>query len=170
VDAGSQKRAEYLKSTLLDPVIHLVLSKPLTEDEAFLGNLSASAPELVVMIRTKIWTAREVRRVPAETLRETVMNLSSEQRGLLLYSLPESEAAHIESALPEGNARTILSSQVKKLRARNDSTEQKTAIALGRQFLDYLRREAERGRISLLTEESGSRQAAEAGIQETKAA
>jgi hypothetical protein len=84
--------------------------------------------------------------------------------------LPESEAAHIESALPEGNARTILSSQVKKLRARNDATEQKTAIALGRQFLDFLRREAERGRISLLPEETGSKQEAVDGTQETQAA
>ena len=73
--------------------------------------------------------------------------------------------AHLESMLPEGNARTIAISQVKKLRTKNDPNDLKAAIVLGRQFLDILRKETDRGRITLLDEaEARSARDATAGV------
>ncbi len=94
------------------------------------------------------------------------------QRVLVLLALPDAEYAHVEKVIPEGNARTIAISQVRRLKTRNDATDLQSATVIGRQFLDYLRKEAERGGFKPLAEAevtalsgSGATQPLEAGIQ-----
>jgi hypothetical protein len=151
-DSGNQKRTEFLRNTLLDPIVHLMMNKPLTEDETFLSNLSRTAPDMLELLKKELWTTRDLFRVPDDFLKQAIMGLSSEQRVSVLFALPDAEYARMEKIIPEGNARTIAISQVRRMKTKNDPSDIKSATVIGRQFLDYLRKESERGGFKPLAE------------------
>ena len=145
-----ESRRDYYRSTLLNPVVSSVLSKALGEDDGFLDSLKLEAPDLVDLVREKVWTARDLARVPQAFLEKTFKTLPQEQKAAIIIALPAESTGQLEALLPEGNVRTIVLDLVKKARARGNEKEIKAATAICRQFLDYLRRQALDRKFELL--------------------
>lgn len=153
---GTEEKRRFYSNLLLDPAVDSVLSKSLGEDDAFLDELAAMAPDFVEMLRRRVWTPRSLERVEDAGLRDAFLPLPPAQKTALLFVLPEAVTAKLQSYLPEGTGRTIVLDQLKKAREKNDVAEVESATQLAREFLDYLRRQAEEGRLTLKAETNAS--------------
>ena len=150
------RKETYFSTYLIEPLIHHLISKVPGDDDLLLEELSQTAPELVSLVHTRLWTSKILDRIPDEVIKPFLMGLPDPQKVALLIAYPEQQASRIEALLPEGTAKTIILDQVRKIRARNDLTERKSTFLIARQFLDSLRTQAATGKFELLPEASAA--------------
>jgi hypothetical protein len=146
----SHQKREFYRATLLNPMVMNVMGKAIGEDDLFLDGLSKSAPELVTLIRERVWTARDLNRVPKPYLEKIFKSLPLDHKSAVIFSLPGDVGSMLEVMLPEGNVKTIVLDQLKKCRERNSADELKAKSTICRQFLDYLRMQAQEKKFELL--------------------
>jgi hypothetical protein len=146
---AADDRKRFYANILLEPAIDSVLAKPLGEDDTFLDELSQMAPDFVELLRKKVWTPRSLGRVTNVALKEAFAPLSPAQKTALLLALPAEHSQRLEAFMPDGTGRTIVLDQLRKARERSDLAEFEAAGRLAREFLDFLRRQVEAGKIVL---------------------
>lgn len=146
---SSEEKKRFYSNILLDPALDSILAKPLGEDDGFLDEIAGMAPEFVELLRSKVWTPRSLERVTDESLRDAFNGLSPAQKTALMLAMPPEASERLQSYMPEGTGRTIVLDQLRRARERNDAGEVEAATRLAREFLDFLRRQAEEGKITL---------------------
>ncbi|MBS1984305.1 MAG: hypothetical protein JST16_09035 [Bdellovibrionales bacterium] len=145
----AEDKRRFYANILLDPAIDSILAKTLGEDDQFLDDLATMAPDFVALLRTKVWTPRSLDAVDHEALREAFLPLSPAQKMSVMLALPATVSQRFEDFLPEGTGRTIVLDQLRRARERQDLQEFDAATRLAREFLDYLRKQADSGRLAL---------------------
>jgi hypothetical protein len=145
--AQGKARKRFLEARLSGPLLAELLAKPLGEEDAFLERMQGSMPDLVELIRSRIWTPKDLDEVPDDYLGKMVKGLDNEQRVLLVLALPETQSERIRNLTPEGNAKTILQDRIRKALAKPDPAQNLRALEFSRAFLAQLRDEAVAGRF-----------------------
>jgi hypothetical protein len=149
VSQSDKKVQGFIRTKLFRPVLATFESKPFGEDDQYLSQLEVDSPALVAMVREAVWTTQELKRVPATAWSRFVKGLGNEDRVALILSFPEELSEVVRSAVPEGNARTMVLDRVKKQLAKNDPEAQKLALIRSRELVSELRLSAEQGEFQL---------------------
>ncbi|HLE01118.1 MAG TPA: hypothetical protein VJB59_12715 [Bdellovibrionota bacterium] len=147
----TEERAQFYSQTLLDPILNSLASKNFGEDDEFLDRISEQAPELATMVRERFWTPRDLASVADEALGLVLRTLRNEQRAAFIFALPAPHSERVESLLPQGNVRTIVTDQLTRMRQRNDANEIRNALSTARNVIESLRKDHASGKFKLRT-------------------
>jgi len=150
---GDQDQSEFFSTRLLDPVLQLLETKNLGEDDTYIDSLILHMPQLAPLILERFWTPRTLERVPSANLETAFRAANNQQKTALIVSMPSKISQQLEKMLPEGNVRTMVVDQVR--RAKNASlTEKANLRRTARLFLQDLRTQVVQGKFDLLPDKS----------------
>ena len=150
---NADERKRFYSNILLDPAVDSVMAKALGDDDLFLDEISQMAPEFVQLLRKKVWTPRSLDRVSDVSLKDAFSGLSSAQKTALLLAFPGELSDRLQTYLPEGTGRTIVLDQLRRAREKSDGVEIESATRLAREFLDFMRKQADEGKVTLKASE-----------------
>lgn len=143
--AGSESkvdRARYFQSVLLSPAVAALAKMSLSQQDELLMQIKKPGGDLIKLIEERVWTPRQIQRVPTEYLTEFVKGLPMEHRVALVLGLPPDLADKMMEILPEGNIKVVVQDQVKRIEARGDEREKSQYGEICRGILETLREKA----------------------------
>jgi len=157
----------YLSTTVLESVLPSLFSGGIHDVDRRMAEIKQISPLLSDLVEQRIWTPGKILQVPQKYLKEVFNSLASLQKAEIIYSLPENVAKYLFDIIPEGNAQIMVSDFVGRLEEQSDASMLQKAEETCREFIDYLRVQAEEGKYSLNV--SAAQQRA-AGVEEIPAA
>lgn len=143
-------RSRYFQSVLLEPVIAALKRMSLGQQDELVGRLQGVAPDLLPLIEERIWTPRQLHRVPPDYLTEYLKNIAMEQRVAMIVGLPPDLADRMVELLPEGNIKIVVKDQVKNIESRGDERERHQHSEVCRGLIEDLRGKATNREFRLL--------------------
>ena len=139
---------EKMDMGILRPIMTILESKRPGEDDKYLESLSEYSAEIIPLVQANIWTAKMIREVPEDVLREKFSTLDIDQKSGLLLGFKDLFGEMFLGFVQDPKLKLILSDKIKSSEKVTPEVT-KDAYRTCRSFLTELKRDHDQGMYEL---------------------
>jgi hypothetical protein len=140
--------SEKMDLGILRPIMSILESKKPGEDDKYLESLSEYSAEIIPLVQANIWTAKMIREVPEEVLRQKFTLLEIDQKSGLILGFKDLFGEMFLEFVQDPKLKVILSDKFKSSEKVSPEVT-KEAYRTCRSFLTELKRDHDQGMYEL---------------------
>jgi hypothetical protein len=134
-------------SKVIDPLVAAIKAMSFGKDDDFIEGLRKTQPRFISSLQSRVWTFSTLRMADVTSLRVFLGAQPNEVLFAMLLSAPEQDKQLINSLIPDGMKKSVVTDLYNKAKTKNDEREYNNAFKIARETLDKALKAHQNGKL-----------------------